>query len=537
MDIQFKESDIRRNSEIEATQLYSDMLEHVDPAYHILAKRRVNGNNFAWEIPTEAGVSWHKLGEANDIEKDVVCDIISSCKNEFKKISSQLSEKIIDSVFATPNDNEYIFYSINNGSNNIRVIITAWGYSFPAKTRGKSISLSEQMKSAPQHVIVAFTIDGKPGNNLSFNIKTPNGLIKHFKTDELGQTDLLNNKVGSIIKIEVPTHNANFDLEVIKGIKEYSFDIKSIITEPEPDNDIMQQVIIKLLQNGVPLKRYKFYVEYENGREDCFQTDEDGKSDISIHKVGTKLKIRVNDKDFSSDLFVKEGINEYVYNIESIVNVLEPKSQDIEVIILQNNVPVTNLPISITHNNGNPQDYITDNNGRLKLLNQDIGTLIQINVPDYSEDFNFEVKDGICEYSFELPPHIALSKEQNVIAIFLQNGKAINLLDVIAYKTDGSSTKYTTNEKGQILLFDQKVDSSLKLEVHQFNTTFDLVVEDGVEEYIFNIEQPQSLHEKNKSKWRLNLLEILVLIISTILCYLAWPHVWDIANEIVNTII
>ena len=78
----------------------------------------------------------------------------------------------------------------------------------------------------------------------------------------------------------------------------------------------MQQVIIKLLQNGVPLKRYKFYVEYENGREDCFQTDEDGKSDISIHKVGTKLKIRVNDKDFSSDLFVKEGINEYVYNID-----------------------------------------------------------------------------------------------------------------------------------------------------------------------------------------------------------------------------
>ena len=119
MDIQLKESDIRRNSEIEATQLYSDMLEHVNPAYHILAKRRVNGNNFAWEIPTEAGVSWHKLGEANDIEKDVVCDIISSCKNEFKKISSQLSEKIIDSVFATPNDNEYIFYSINNGSNNI----------------------------------------------------------------------------------------------------------------------------------------------------------------------------------------------------------------------------------------------------------------------------------------------------------------------------------------------------------------------------------------------------------------------------------
>ena len=111
------------------------------------------------------------------------------------------------------------------------------------------------------------------------------------------------------------------------------------------------------------------------------------------------------------------------------------------------------------------------------------------------------------------------------------------MLDVIAYKTDGSSTKYKTNEKGQILLFDQKVDSSLKLEVHQFNTYFDLTVQEGVVEYIFNLKQTISLPEKNKFGWWLNLLEILVLIVSAILFYLAWPYVWDFANTIVNAIV
>ena len=78
---------------------------------------------------------------------------------------------------------------------------------------------------------------------------------------------------------------------------------------------------------------------------------------------------------------------------------------------------------------------------------------------------------------------------------------------------------------------------SLKLEVHQFNTYFDLTVQEGVEEYIFNLKQTISLPEKNKFGWWLNLLEILVLIVSAILFYLAWPYVWDFANTIVNAIV
>lgn len=540
MDILLKESDIRRNSEIEATQLYSDMLKHVDASYHILAKRRVNGNNFAWKIPTEPGVSWHKLGDANDIEKDIICDIIKSCKKEFKKISKQLSDNIINSIFATPNDNEYIFYSVNGESSKIRIIITAWGYSFPAKTRGKSISLSEQVKPALQHVIVTFKEEGKPVNDLDFNIITPNGLTKHFKTNELGQKDLLNNKIGSIIKLEVPTYNVNFELEVIKGTTEYLFNIESIITEHKSElkneNDIMQQVVIKLLQQGMPLKRYNFHVEYENGKDNHFLTNEEGKSDISNHKVGTKLKIWINNNGSCYDLLVKEGVKEYVFNIEPVVDVPKLKMQEVEVVILQNGIPVINLPFTIIYDNKSSHNHITDNNGRSKLLSQDVGALIHIDVPDYNENFKFEVKDGIKEYTFELKPKI-VNKEQNVIAVFLQNGNAINLLDVIVRKTDGSPTKYTTNEHGQILLSNQKVDTSLILEVTKFDTSHNLIVQEGVEEYIFNLEQIPSSLEKNKSRWWLNLLEILILIISAILFYLVWPYVWDFANTIVNSIV
>ncbi|UBD64067.1 hypothetical protein K6V25_14090 [Bacteroides salyersiae] len=538
MDVLLKESDIRRNSEIEATQLFSDMLKHVDASYHILAKRRVNGNNFAWEIPTEPGVSWHKLGEASDIEKDVVYDIIKSCKKEFKKISTQLSDNIINSIFATPNDDEYIFYSINGESNKIRVIITAWGYSFPAKTRGKSISLSEQVKSAPQHVIVTFTKDGKPVNGLDFNIITPNGLTKNLKTNDFGQKDLLNNKVGSIIKIEVPTYNTNFDLEVIKGTKEYYFDIKPIITEPEfvPEPDYTQDVVIKLLLNSEPLKLYAFNVENKNGVKNHFITDEEGKTDISNHNVGTKLRIWVNNNEDYYDLIVKEGIKEYLFNIEPIVKVPDSKIQDVEIVILQNSLPVINLPIAITCNNKPSQDYLTDNNGRLRLLSQNVGALIKINVPDYNENFNLEVKENIRVYTFELKPKVQI-KEQNVIAVFLQDGKAINLLDVLVRKNGESSTKYTTNEYGQIFLSNQEVDTSLMLEVVKFDTKHNLIVQEGVEEYIFNLEKVPSLSNKKRSKWWLNLLEILVLIISAILFYLAWPYVWDFANTIVNAVV
>ncbi len=538
MDVLLKESDIRRNSEIEATQLYSDMLEHVDTSYHILAKKRVSGNNFAWEIPTELGVSWHKLGNASDIEKHDVYDIIKSCKKEFKKISNQLSDTIINAVFATPNDNEYIFYSINGESNQIKVIITAWGYSFPAKTRGKTISISEQIKSAPQHVIVTFTVDGKPVNDLAFNIKTPNGLTKYFKTDELGQTDLLNNKVGSLIKIEVPMYSAIFDLKVEKGTKEYFFDIKPIIieSEPEPINDIMQQVIIKLLQNGEPLKLHMFNIENESGKNERYQTDVEGKSDISLRKVGAKFKIWVNDNSSYSNLVVKEGVLEYIFNVESIIEIPKPTLQDVEVVILQNNTPISNIPISVTYNEKMSENYLTDEGGRLKLFSQDVGSLIQIHVLNYNENFNFEVKEGIKEYVFELTPNI-LTKEQNVVAVFLQDGQAINLLDVLVRKTDGPSIRYTTNDIGQIYLSNQKVDTSLILEVPQFYTSFDLVVEEGVEEYFFNLENTPPLPKKIKSRWWLNLLEILVLMISLILSCLAWPYVWNIANEIVNSVI
>jgi hypothetical protein len=539
MDVQLKESDIRRNSEIEATQFYSDMLKYVDASFHILAKRRVNSNNFAWEIPTEPGVSWHKLGDANDIEKDIIYDIIKSCKKEFKKISEQLSDNIINSIFATPNDNEYIFYSVHGESSKIRVIITAWGYSFPAKTRGKSISLSEQVKPALQHVIVTFTKDGKPVNDLDFNIITPNGLTKHFTTNEFGHKDLLNNKIGSIIKIEVPTYNVNFELEVIKGTTEYLFNIESIITEHKSElkneNDIMQQVVIKLLQQGMPLKQYNFHVEYENGKDDHFLTDEEGISDISNHKVGTKLKIWINKNDSCYDLLVKEGVKEYVFNIEPVVDVPKLKMQEVEVVILQNGVPVINLPFTIIYDNKSSHNHITDNNGRSKLLSQDIGTLIHINIPDYNENFEFEVKDGVKEYTFELSPKV-VTKEQNVVALFLQDGKAINQLDVIVHKTDGSSTKYITNIKGQILLSNQKVNTSLVLEVVKFSKNFELIVQEGIEEYIFNLIQA-SLPAKKKSWWWFNLLEILVLIVSAILFYLAWPYVWNFANTIVNTIV
>lgn len=375
---------------------------------------------------------------------------------------------------------------------------------------------------------------------MDFNIITPNGLIKHFKTNKLGQKDLLNNKVGSIIKIEIPTYDINFKLQVTKGTKEYNFDIKSIIIEPkpvpEPISENTQEVIIKLLLNGEPLKQYDFYVEKDNGEKNHFITNEEGKTGISTHQAGTNLKIWVNSNENYYDLLVKEGVKEYLINIEPVVKVPDSKIQDVEIIILQNSLPVINLPISITCNNKPSQDYLTDNNGRLRLLSQNVGSLIQISAPDYNEKFNFEVKEFIKEYTFELKPKVEI-KKQNVIAVFLQDGKAINLLDVIAHKTNESSTRYTTNENGRIFLSNQEVDTSLELVIEKFNTTFNLIVQEGVEEYIFNLEQTPSLLEKEKSRWWLNLLEILVLIISAILFYLAWPYVWDFANTIVNAVI
>ena len=318
-------------------------------------------------------------------------------------------------------------------------------------------------------------------------------------------------------------------------MREYLFDIESIITEQELDtkdkSDIMQQVVVKLLQQGMPLKRYDFHVEYENGKDDHFQTDEDGKTDMSDHKIGAKLKLWVNDNASCYDLLVKEGVKEYVFNVE----LAKPKMQDVEVVILQNSVPVINLPFTIIYDNNSTHGYITDNNGRAQLLSQNVGTLIHINVPDYNENFEFEVKDGIKEYTFELKPKV-VTKEQNVIAIFLQDGKAIDQLNIIVHKADGSSTKYTTNKKGQILLSYQKANTSLTLEVEKLNKSYELIVQEGVEEYIFNLKQPFLLTKK-KSIWWLALLEILVLIVSAILFYLAWPYVWDFANTIVNTIV
>lgn len=75
------------------------------------------------------------------------------------------------------------------------------------------------------------------------------------------------------------------------------------------------------------------------------------------------------------------------------------------------------------------------------------------------------------------------------------------------------------------------------LEVVKFDTKHNLIVQEGVEEYIFNLEKVPSLSNKKRSKWWLNLLEILVLIISAILFYLAWPYVWDFANTIVNAVV
>lgn len=209
--------------------------------------------------------------------------------------------------------------------------------------------------------------------------------------------------------------------------------------------------------------------------------------------------------------------------------------QEVEVVILQNGVPVINLPFTIIYDNKSSHHHITDNNGRSKLLSQDVGISIHINVPDYNENFEFEVKDGVKEYTFELSSKV-VTKEQNVVALFLQDGKAISQLDVIVHKTDGSSTKYITNIKGQILLSNQKVNTSLILEVVKFSKNFELIVQEGIEEYIFNLIQA-SLPAKKKSWWWLNLLEILVLIVSAILFYLAWPYAWNFANTIVNTIV
>lgn len=175
------------------------------------------GDVIQWELPRD--YTWRSFAQADDYDRQIII-------NEFLRIKSSAeqklgrNERLKKAVFSIPSEAS-VYYTVTPDGH-YRVMLTGWGYSFPAQAPLTDITW--QLPAGAQETTARFIENGAPAANLPFEISRNGSILRHT-TDSNGEMSLGKLTPGTVIDMFVPSVSRQFSLTVVASQNLYTFDI------------------------------------------------------------------------------------------------------------------------------------------------------------------------------------------------------------------------------------------------------------------------------------------------------------------------
>lgn len=268
-------------------KVYDAMNKLLDPEEMIFAEWDAGfGGILQWTLPKD--MQWRSFSQADDYDKQAIVNEFMRLKEiGGKKLGT--NEALKKSVYSIPSEAS-VYYTVTP-EGQYRIMLTAWGYSFP--TQAPMTDLTWMLPPEAQDITVRFVENGAPVANLPIDIHR-NDFVLHHKLDANGEKYYGKLMPGSNLYIEVPSHAKQLTLTVMAGQNLYTFDLTEqkpvapVIPEPvvpdEKEDEETEEIIagartIKVQMIGVdgkPIAQRSVVLEQLNRNTTTETTDDNG---------------------------------------------------------------------------------------------------------------------------------------------------------------------------------------------------------------------------------------------------------------------
>lgn len=266
-------------------KVYDAMGRLLDPEEMIFAKWEAGfGGILQWTLPSD--LQWRCLTQGDDYDRQAVI-------NEFLRLKERADKKLgtnehlKKAVFSIPSEAS-VYYAVTPDGT-YHVMLTAWGYSFPAQAPLTDITWS--LPKGAQDTTVRFIENGEPMAKLPIDIHR-NDIVLHHQLDEKGEHYYGKLTPGSQIFIEVPSLGKQLTLTVMPGQTLYTFDMTvaapPVIPPLPPVEEPKEDPVVEIIEDkrkikvqfigcdGAPIKQRSVVLEQLNSPTTTETTDDNG---------------------------------------------------------------------------------------------------------------------------------------------------------------------------------------------------------------------------------------------------------------------
>lgn len=228
MRVQINHNELRPLIKEGYEKVYDAMNRLLAPEDMIFAKWEAGfGGILQWTLPQD--YTWRNFTQADDYDKnEIISEFMRQKEIGSKKLGT--NEKLKEAVYSIPSEAS-VYYTITP-EGNYKVMLTAWGYSFPNKAPVNDMAWYYPVES--QDTTARFVENGKPMVNLPIDIPRKDKVL-HKVLDENGEQSLGKLMPGTEICIDVPSLKRRVTLTVVRGQSVYTFDMPTFTEEPKPE--------------------------------------------------------------------------------------------------------------------------------------------------------------------------------------------------------------------------------------------------------------------------------------------------------------
>lgn len=435
------------------------------------AKFSIGAGSYIW---SDNRYNWHQMIAFSSLKQEIVKEALLAVR---AKLVTQFGEKQTELLLSIP-DEGYIYF---NDEDDIKVLITGWGFKKPVRVAGKPI-IEEIINKNP--VTLAFIYEGKKLSNYQFGLKLSNKARK-LHTDPEGICHMGTLCDGERYTIyDIQHSNKVYYLEIVPG--QYHYDID--ITE-------YTKLKISAVSDGSPIVNEQVSLHYHGSLYNCV-TDSSGNSEIEI-PLYEKEKLHANLREQTKEITIHAENNYIDFIFESTPPIVET---DILVTALFDSNVDPNKSVRINYD-GQEYSGITNEKGHFtQHVQVRADEYCEVSVEGYTSQNKKLTVSAINEFRFEkttpppTPPVPNYSSPKLIVK--RENGDVVPN-HPITVENGNQSNSYVTDLNGKIDLPKIRVGESITvIDGDDSSHVVEYNIAEEQEEYIFIIPNEEVFPEK-----------------------------------------
>lgn len=508
MDRKISIKDVHKNIKQDYPELYKTLCARLGDM-NPFAKFSIGAGNYVW---TDNREQWHRMTDASELKKSMIQDSLEQLK---KDVAGKVGGKTAEAIFTTP-DESFIYY--NDDSDNIKLLITGWGFKKPVRVAVGPETGTVRKKNP---ISISFIYNGEQLKNYEFGLRLAKQ-IKKFNTNANGIYVFDNLQVGEKYVVTAIDKNKDFSLHIVEGQSSYSFDITEYST-----------LNISAVEDGNPVAGETVGVQY-HGKQYEAVTDENGRACMQLPFYDKEpVTATLRDKKESTSISSNGARVDFVFQTKIPVEVDKPKEQppipvtfNPYILVRRENGNVAeHYPIVIEYE-GNIANYETNEEGIVALSGLAEGkTMKVIDRNDRNHAFEFTLNREQQEYLFIIPDEVEVPTKEAIKVMFRDVKGNPVVCNSVTFRQEGKpELNAQLDENAETSFEEGTFETGIPITAHingwsnrEQQTSIPFTLES--DEYEYLLQEKESV---TKSAWKI-FAEILSILVTIAALRLIWP--------------